>query len=99
MNFEQILATLTPREEKVIKMILERQSLSDISKHFEVSTDRLSQIISKGLRKIKHLINTQHAIFSKFCDKCGCHVADDGIALLGTIPQTICTNCFERTKT
>jgi len=55
----QVLSTLTPREEKVLRMrfgIGERtdHTLEEVGKFFAVTRERIRQIEAKALRKIKH---------------------------------------------
>ena len=57
-NIEVVLATLTPREEKIIRMrygIAEpaNYSLDEIGRLFHLSRERVRQIESKALRKLK----------------------------------------------
>lgn len=58
--FEEILHTLTPREEKVIRMRFgletsdKFQTLADVGQHFAVSRVRIREIESKALRKLRH---------------------------------------------
>jgi RNA polymerase primary sigma factor len=54
-----VLATLTPREEKVLKMrfgIDERSNhtLEEVGQDFEVTRERIRQIEAKALRKLRH---------------------------------------------
>jgi len=55
---KNILKTLTPKEEKVIKMRFgigdKEYSLSEIAKDFDVSRERIRQIEEKALRKLRH---------------------------------------------
>jgi RNA polymerase sigma factor (sigma-70 family) len=58
-NTRKMLATLTPREEKVIRMRFgigeERDhTLEEIGQEFEVSRTRILQIEAKALRKLRH---------------------------------------------
>ena len=55
----KVLATLTPREEKVLKMrfgIGERSNhtLEEVGQDFEVTRERIRQIEAKALRKLRH---------------------------------------------
>jgi RNA polymerase primary sigma factor len=55
----KVLATLTPREEKVLKMrfgIDERSNhtLEEVGQDFEVTRERIRQIEAKALRKLRH---------------------------------------------
>jgi RNA polymerase primary sigma factor len=55
----KILATLTPREEKVLKMrfgIGERSNhtLEEVGQDFDVTRERIRQIEAKALRKLRH---------------------------------------------
>ena len=54
-----MLATLTPREEKVLKMrfgIGERSNhtLEEVGQDFDVTRERIRQIEAKALRKLRH---------------------------------------------
>ena len=58
-TLKKILATLTPREEKVINMRYglngyEEESLEEVSKSFNVTRERIRQIEAKALRKLRH---------------------------------------------
>ena len=55
----KVLSTLTPREEKVLKMrfgIDERSNhtLEEVGQDFEVTRERIRQIEAKALRKLRH---------------------------------------------
>jgi len=56
----RVLATLTPREEKVIKMRFGlgksegAHTLEEVGQHFAVTRKRISQIEAKALRKLRH---------------------------------------------
>ena len=54
-----VLSTLTPREEKVIRMrfgIGEKSdhTLEEVGRKFEVTRERIRQIEAKALRKLRH---------------------------------------------
>ncbi|MFM8441063.1 MAG: sigma-70 family RNA polymerase sigma factor, partial [Acidobacteriota bacterium] len=57
---EEVLATLTPREEKVIKMRFglgssgSEHTLEEVGQHFNVTRERIRQIEAKALRKLRH---------------------------------------------
>ena len=57
---DEVLATLTPREEKVIKMRFglgntgSEHTLEEVGQHFAVTRERIRQIEAKALRKLKH---------------------------------------------
>ena len=58
-SINQILSTLTPREERVLRMRfgLGTQSdntLEEVGKQFTVTRERIRQIEAKALRKLKH---------------------------------------------
>ena len=53
------LATLTPREEKVLRMrfgIAEKSdhTLEEVGQNFDVTRERIRQIEAKALRKLRH---------------------------------------------
>ena len=55
----QVLATLTPREEKVIRMRFglddsRPRTLEEVGREFSVTRERIRQIEAKALRKLKH---------------------------------------------
>ena len=55
----QVLRTLTPREEKVIKMRFgledgSEHTLEEVGQNFAVTRERIRQIEAKALRKLKH---------------------------------------------
>ena len=55
----QVLKTLTPREEKIIKMRFGLQdgsehTLEEVGQHFAVTRERIRQIEAKALRKLRH---------------------------------------------
>ncbi|MDW8256426.1 MAG: RNA polymerase sigma factor RpoD [Acidobacteriota bacterium] len=57
---EEVLKTLTPREEKVIKMRFgldadgTEHTLEEIGRHFAVTRERIRQIEAKALKKLRH---------------------------------------------
>ena len=57
---EEVLATLTPREEKVVKMRFglgssgSEHTLEEVGQHFNVTRERIRQIEAKALRKLRH---------------------------------------------
>ncbi len=56
---EQILATLTPREAKVLRMrfgieMNTDHTLEEVGKQFDVTRERIRQIEAKALRKLRH---------------------------------------------
>ncbi|MBV9960277.1 MAG: RNA polymerase sigma factor RpoD [Acidobacteria bacterium] len=57
---EDVLATLSPREEKVIKMRFglntggEEHTLEEVGQNFTVTRERIRQIEAKALRKLRH---------------------------------------------
>ncbi|MFQ5427826.1 MAG: RNA polymerase sigma factor RpoD [Thermodesulfobacteriota bacterium] len=58
-RMNEVLSTLTPREEKVLRMrfgIGETQdhTLEEVGAHFEVTRERIRQIEAKALRKLRH---------------------------------------------
>lgn len=64
---DAMLARLTPREEKVIKMLLAKTRPETICEHFVVSQERLNQIIARAFRKlIHHNLKTNAEIASNY---------------------------------
>ena len=58
-QLEEVLATLTPREEAVLRMRFGLQdgkphTLEEVGKEFDVTRERIRQIESKALRKLRH---------------------------------------------
>jgi RNA polymerase primary sigma factor len=57
---DEVLATLTPREEKVIKLRFglgltgSEHTLEEVGQHFAVTRERIRQIEAKALRKLRH---------------------------------------------
>ena len=54
-----VLATLSPREEKVLKMRFgigeqSNHTLEEVGQDFEVTRERIRQIEAKALRKLRH---------------------------------------------
>ena len=61
---ENVLRTLTPREEKVIKMRFgvgdgSEHTLQEVGQHFAVTRERIRQIEAKALRKLRHPSRSQ----------------------------------------
>ena len=61
----EVLATLTPREEKVLKLRFgiedgRTRTLEDVGKEFNVTRERIRQIESKALRKLRHPSRARH---------------------------------------
>ena len=55
----KVLATLTPREEKVLRMrfgidMNTDHTLEEVGKQFDVTRERIRQIEAKALRKMRH---------------------------------------------
>jgi RNA polymerase primary sigma factor len=55
----EVLKTLTPREEKIIKMRFglmdgSEHTLEEVGQHFAVTRERIRQIEAKALRKLRH---------------------------------------------
>ena len=58
-QLEEVLATLTPREEEVLRMRFglkdgKPHTLEEVGKEFDVTRERIRQIESKALRKLRH---------------------------------------------
>jgi RNA polymerase primary sigma factor len=58
-NVNQVLATLTPREAKVLRMrfgidMNTDHTLEEVGKQFDVTRERIRQIEAKALRKLRH---------------------------------------------
>ena len=63
----KVLSTLTPREEKVLKMrfgIDEKKdhTLEEVGQDFDVTRERIRQIEAKALRKLRHPMRNKHLI-------------------------------------
>ncbi len=61
---EHVLRTLTPREEKVIKMRFgvgdgSEHTLQEVGQNFAVTRERIRQIEAKALRKLRHPSRSQ----------------------------------------
>jgi len=61
---QSVLSTLTPREEKVLRLrfgIGERadHTLEEVGKDFDVTRERIRQIEAKALRKLRHPIRNK----------------------------------------
>lgn len=58
--YEELLFSLTPREEKILRMAYGLESsgrqykLSEIAEYFSISKRRVNEIESKALRKLRH---------------------------------------------
>ncbi len=58
-KIREILKTLTPREEKVLKMrfgidVASEHTLEEVGKDFSVTRERIRQIEVKALKKLRH---------------------------------------------
>ena len=58
-HLSEVLSTLTPREEKVIKLRFgledgRSRTLEEVGKEFDVTRERIRQIEAKALRKLRH---------------------------------------------
>ncbi|MBQ9658401.1 MAG: RNA polymerase sigma factor RpoD [Clostridia bacterium] len=58
-QLEEIMKTLTPREEKVLKLRFgledgKARTLEEVGKEFDVTRERIRQIEAKALRKLRH---------------------------------------------
>jgi len=63
-NLDKVLATLTPREERVVRMRFglgekHDHTLEEVGQVFEVTRERIRQIEAKALKKLKHPSRTQ----------------------------------------
>ena len=64
-NLDKILATLSPREEKVVRMRFglgekHDHTLEEVGIIFEVTRERVRQIEAKALRKLRHPTRSRH---------------------------------------
>ena len=64
-NLNRMLSTLSPREERVVRMrfgLGERHdhTLEEVGQHFEVTRERIRQIEAKALRKLRHPTRARH---------------------------------------
>lgn len=64
-TLEQVLQTLTPREEHVIKLRFgiydgRLRSLEEVGKQFNITRERIRQIEAKALRKLRHPSRARH---------------------------------------
>jgi RNA polymerase primary sigma factor len=62
----RVLASLTPREERVLRMrfgigMNTDHTLEEVGQQFSVTRERIRQIEAKALRKLKHPSRTQDA--------------------------------------
>ncbi len=62
---QEILATLTPREAKVLRMrfgigMNTDHTLEEVGKQFDVTRERIRQIEAKALRKLRHPSRSEH---------------------------------------
>ena len=74
----EVLKTLTPREEKVLKMrfgidVASEHTLEEVGKDFSVTRERIRQIEVKALRKLKHPSRSKRLL--SFLER---EVLDDG---------------------
>jgi len=76
----EVLKTLTPREEKVLKMrfgidVASEHTLEEVGKDFSVTRERIRQIEVKALRKLKHPSRSKK--LQAFFEKEFSHTSDD----------------------
>jgi RNA polymerase primary sigma factor len=69
---QKVLATLTPREEKVLRMRFgigetSEHTLEEVGQQFSVTRERIRQIEAKALRKLRHPIRGK--VLSAFADE------------------------------
>ena len=61
-NVRRMLATLTPREEKVLRMLgigeKSDKTLEDVAKELQLSAERVLEIKTKALRKLCHPVRS-----------------------------------------
>ena len=60
----EVLATLTPREEKVLRLRFgledgRTRTLEEVGREFNVTRERIRQIEAKALRKLRHPVRSQ----------------------------------------
>ena len=58
-QLEEVMGTLTPREAKVLKLRFgledgKARTLEEVGKEFDVTRERIRQIVAKALRKLRH---------------------------------------------
>ena len=66
-----VLASLTPREERILRMrfgigMNSDHTLEEVGNQFSVTRERIRQIEAKALRKLKHLSRSR--VFKSFLD-------------------------------
>ena len=76
----EVLKSLTPREEKVLKMrfgidVASEHTLEEVGKDFSVTRERIRQIEVKALRKLRHPSRAKR--LQAFFEKEFRHIADD----------------------
>jgi RNA polymerase sigma factor (sigma-70 family) len=101
---DHILSTLTPREEKVLRMrfgIGERPEccLEEVAQDFEVSRERIRQIEAKALRKLRHPSRSKYV--KSFFGELLPHWLDPSVHRhrWTTIPPQITNSTFPKKKT
>lgn len=82
----EVLKTLTPREEKVLKMrfgidVASEHTLEEVGKDFSVTRERIRQIEVKALRKLRHPSRSKKLLtfFEKELDENAQDLVDDPI--------------------
>jgi DNA-directed RNA polymerase alpha subunit len=105
---KEILETLTPREENVLKMRFglddgERKSLAQVAERYAVSKERIRQIEAKALRKLRHPsrlekiipVRTVRQEIVYICEKCQAESLEDQTSLENLPLSVRACNCLK----